>query len=118
MRGTGTTQHCDRAVRAVSTWRAWRRDASARRGARERHDASHSLRLHRRRGTRLAHRLRFAADRPAGRALAAVDAAQEHLAGLAPHAVIVASRQVAVEQIPHKNLEQKVRALARIAKAV
>jgi len=42
-------------------------------------------------------------DGPARRAFAAVNATQEHLAGLAPNAVVVATRKIAVNQIPHCN---------------
>src|SRR5262249_55834277 len=98
MRGTGTDVYCDRPVPALSTLPgiSARCDPSAGGDAIERDDA----RARRRFGRDGRACRGLALDRPARRPLSAVDAAQEDLTRLAPDAVVVAPREVAVEEIP------------------
>src|SRR5262245_12708887 len=101
IRRTGTRLYCDRAPRTVSTTG----DASARRGASERQHARRAsewhLHLRRRYRRRLA--LRLLVECPARRPLAAVDAAEEHRAWFTPGAEFVTPREVAIEQVPHRE---------------
>src|SRR5215510_11933377 len=101
IRRTGTRLYCDRAPRTVSTTG----DASARRRASERQHARRAsgryVHVRRRYRRRLA--LRLLVECPARRPLAAVDAAEEHRSRFTPSAEFVTPREVAIEQVPHRE---------------